>query len=327
MLCVGLNKKVTTMEWFEGYGWSANPFEINHVTNLISGVEDIRKKMLEFIKSNDCCLLVGPSGSGKTLLLKWLEGIGTQGTVYIYLNTIGMTEKEMKENILDKKIKENSGFWPKKKSVVVLVDDAESLTSSIGDSLKVNFENKTINSVVLASETTELSSLRANLLGEVGERVIRMRPLTNDEATVMIQNRVLSINPFEQASLELIFQKAGMRPRKILEFCEFVAKSNTEKVITADFVTKLFEEKGKKPVNIFENLSPLQREIVEILRTGDFRPVDIAVRLGKQSKTITSQLAYLSLKAGAEMMKRKGVEHPLVEKVSERPTKYRLKEL
>jgi predicted AAA+ superfamily ATPase len=314
-------------EWFERYGWSTNPFEINHLTNLISGFDDIRKKLLIFIKSGDCCLLVGPSGSGKTLILKWLEEIGTQGTSYIYLNTLGMTDSDKGNVNFDKIIKENSGFWPKKKSIVVLIDDTEAIPILLGDSLKVNFENKTIDSIVMASETSELTNIKSSLLGLVGSRVVRMRPMTVEEALAMIQNRITHVNPFGQGCLESILQRTDMRPRKILEYCELVAKSCTDDIITADFVTKLFDEMIRKPKDVMENLSPLQKDIVAVLRTGNFRPVDIAKRLGKPSKTITSQLAYLGLKAGINTMKRKGLEQPLVEKVSERPVLYKLREL
>jgi hypothetical protein len=309
------------MEWFERYGWSTSPFVIDHMPDSISGFDDIRKKLLDFIKSGDCCLLSGPSGSGKTLLLKWIESIGTPGTDYVYIN-------DTRNLDLDRRIREKSSFSLKKKAVVVLVDDAQSLSKELGDSLKMHFDNKTIDSIVLASETEQLSSLRESLLGEIGERIIRMRPLTIDEATGMIINRVRHINPFETGGLELIFKKAGMRPRKILELCELAAEKCTERIISNSFVVTFLDDvDGMRHRSVFENLSPLQRDIVNILRTGDFRPVDIAVRLNKPSKTITSQLAYLGLKAGIETMKRKGMEQPLVEKISERPVLYRLKEI
>ena len=46
--------------------------------------------------------------------------------------------------------------------------------------------------------------------------------------------------------------------------------------------------------------------------------------MGKPTKTITAQLAYLGLKSRVSLMKRKGIEKPVVEKASDRPAVYKL---
>ena len=58
----------------------------------------------------------------------------------------------------------------------------------------------------------------------------------------------------------------------------------------------------------------LQRKIVLILKSRNSRPVEIASKLAKPTKTITAQLAYLSLKNKVDVMKRKGIKKPVVEK-------------
>jgi len=318
------------MEWYEKYGWSENPFELRSEPSLISGFNDIKKELLEFIKSGDCCLLVGENGMGKTILLKWIEELDSPGVTSIYINALGMNEEETKKINIDKMIKDKAHSWfGKKKMLVMLIDDVHSLPPYIGEAVKRNFDNKTINAVVLVSNTDNLENLKGNLLEEIGERKIKLRPLTSEEAMGMIINRIKHHNPFEPGSLEVIFQKSGLIPRNILEFCESIAKANDKDIITKDFVEKFFETKGKVetgPPDITKKLSPLQKDIVNILKTGNFTPSQIATKLNKPTKTITSQLAYLSLKTNVELMKRKGIEHPLVEKVSDKPAVYRLKD-
>jgi hypothetical protein len=315
------------VEWFERYEWSTSPFEINHVPNTISGFDDIRKSLLSYIKSGDFCLLQGELGSGKTLILKWIEEIGSLGYIYIYFSPLGSSDID-----LEKLIKEKEGFLGrislKKKRFVLLIDDSYALSQKSCETVKGGFDNKLISSVLIAADSSKVSDLNETLLGEVGERMVSMRPMTSEEAMGMILNRVMHKNPFEKNSLELVFKGADYLPKRILELCEEIAKSNTESIITRDFVTRFIEEKERgKPKNVLELLSPLQKDIVRVLKTGDSRPVDIARILNKPTKTITSQLSYLGLKAGIETMKRKGLEQPLVEKISERPTKYRLREL
>ena len=321
------------MEWYEKCGWNNNPFEQSSMPDAISGFDDIRKELLGFIKSGDCCLLLGEAGTGKTIILKWLEDCLSSKDAALYLNTSGMSEEEIKKIDIDKIIKEKTNSWNKmfgrKKSFVILIDDAQSLPATIADSVKRNFDNKTISSVVLASRAENLDNLKGILLEKIGDRKVRLRPMTSDEAMGMIINRVKYKNPFEEGSLEIIFEKAKFIPRNILGVCELVARKNNDKIITKEFVEKCFgeKEKPKEPeVKFIDRLSPLQRDIVNILKTGNFTPKEISVKLNKPNKTITSQLAYLGLKTKIEVMRRKGIENPVVEKVSDRPAIYRLTE-
>lgn len=319
------------MTWYEKYGWRFSPFEIKPTPQLISGFNDIRKELLEYIDSGDCCLLIGETGMGKTVLLKWLEEYALPGTIPIYINTLGMSEEELKKINIDKMVKVKLSFRErllrKRKMIIMLVDEAQSLPAEIGEAIKRNFDDKIISSVVLASITDELKNLKGSLLERIGNRKIKLRPLTTDEAMEMINKRVKHINPFEPSCFEVIFRKANFLPRNILELCELIAKSNNEKIITKDFVDKYIESKGKLKTyatEFMDILSPLQRGIVEILKMGNFTPSEIAVKLNKPTKTITSQLAYLSLKSGVKVMKRKGIDYPVVEKVSDKPAIYRL---
>jgi len=317
------------MEWYEKYGWSSNPFESSSTPSLISGFNDIKKGVLEFIKSGDCCLIIGDVGTGKTILLKWIEELNSPGVGSVYLNTLGMNDEETKKINVDKIIKNKKGSWlNKKKVIIMLIDDAQSLPNMIAEAVKRNFDNKTINAIVLASSTDNLLNLKGVLLEEVGDKKIKLRPMTSEEAMGMIINRIKHKNPFELSGLEIIFQRAGFNPRKILELCESIAKTNENETITKEFVEKFFMSKGKiktEEMEIMEKLSPLQKEIVNILKTGDFTPKQIATQLNKPTKTITSQLACLGLKSGVDVMKRKGINHPIIEEISKKPAIYRLK--
>ncbi len=315
------------MEWYERYGWTCNPFESNPSPSSLYGFNDIRKKILEFIKSGDCCLVMGEAGSGKTVILRWLEELNSPKTSFIYLNTLGVSEGELSSIDVDKMVKEKSKSWLfRKNSVVMLVDDVQSLPTHIAEGIKRNFDEKRIKSVVLASNTEKLENLRGNLLEEVGERKVMLRPLTNDESMGILINRLKHKNPFELGSLEIIFQRAGYLPRNILELCESVAKANTSGTVTRDFVEKFLatESRDKLATELMDRLSPLQSKIVDVLKTGNFTPTEIAEKLNKPAKTITSGLAYLSLKSGVKVMTRKGIVKPVVEKVSDRPAIYRL---
>jgi predicted AAA+ superfamily ATPase len=318
------------MIWYERYGWETNPFESKPMPDAISGFEDIRSGLLEFIKSGDCCLLLGEVGSGKTTLLKWLERYENQDHVPIYINTSGMREEEIQQMNIDKIIRDKLNFFGKlmgkKKKVVMLIDEAQTLPAVLGDAVKRNFEEHVIKAVVMASPSADMRNLKGSLMEKVGKRRIEMRPLKADEAMGMIVKRVGYKNPFSHDGLEMIFRRSKLVPKDILENCEIIAKSSNEKNITGDFVQKYFAEDDVKAhqTDFMEKLSPLQRKIVDILKTGNYRPKEMAQKLKKPTKTVTSQLAYLGLKSGVEIMHRKGIEHPIVEKISDSMSVYKL---
>ena len=318
------------MSWYERYGWNSNPFEQKPMPDAISGLEEIRSELLEFIKSGDCCLLFGAAGMGKTTLLKWLEKYEIRDHVPIYINTTGMKEEEIEQMNIDKMIREKLNFLGKligkKKDIIMLIDDAQNLPQALADVVKRNFDEHVVKSVVLASSTEDAGNLKGGLMERVGKRKIRVRPLTADEAMGMIVKRVGYRNPFDHEGLEIIFREAKFIPVSILGMCESIAKSSTENNITRDFVEKYFsnEKAETQKLNFIEKLSPLQRSIVDLLKTENQRPKELAQKLQKPTKTITSQLAYLSLKAGVKTMRRKGIEKPVVEKVSENSSVYKL---
>jgi predicted AAA+ superfamily ATPase len=318
------------MVWYQRYGWEKNPFDLKPMPDFVSGFEDIRSEIMEYIKSGSCCLLTGKDGMGKTSILKWLEKYALEEGTSIYINTAGMKQEEIEQLDIDKLIREKIGILgkvlQKGKEVVLLVDEAQTLPSMVGKAIKRNFEDRMIKSAVLASPTGELENLRESLLGLIGRRRVRIRPMTKEEAIDMIRRRIGYKNPFGPGSLELIVEKAEFMPKNILEACELLAKENKEPFITKYFVEMYFGEGAIKPdkEKFLESLSPLQRKIVNILAENNSRPIEIATRLSKPTKTITAQLAYLGFKSRADVMVRKGIEEPVVEKASERPAVYKL---
>ncbi|MFH0929044.1 MAG: AAA family ATPase [Candidatus Aenigmatarchaeota archaeon] len=315
------------MIWYERYGWGSNPFELKPMPDLISGFDEIRSELLEFVKSGDCCLLTGMEGMGKTTLLKWLEKYALQEYEPIYINTIGMSKDELKLINIDKIIRDKVNlldkFRKKERNIVMLIDEAQALPPTVGDAITRNLDNNLIKSVVLAAPA---DSSKLILSEKIGKKKIAVRLMKADEAMGMILKRIGYNNPFDHESLEIIFSKATFIPKRILELCERIARANMEKHVSKDFVEAYFGLEGSMDdsTSFLNSLSPLQRKIVIVLKTGNHRPKDIAKRLKKPAKTITSQLAYLSLKAGIKTMKRKGIENPVVEKIPGTHAVYRL---
>ena len=197
----------------------------------------------------------------------------------------------------------------------------------LSQALKRNFDNHIVKSVVLTSLSDKMKN-DGGITERVGKRKIKMRPMRTDEAMEMIVKRVGYKNPFDNEGLELIFEESKFIPKNILELCEMIAKDCIEKNITKSFVETYFNIEGLKAqkLKFLDDLSPLQKDIVNLMMKRDYRPRDLAKKLKKPAKTITSQLAYLGLKSGIETMKRKGIVNPVVEKIPGTRSTYRLTE-
>lgn len=315
------------MLWYERYGWESNPFELKPTPDTVSGFEDIRSALLEYIKSGDCCLLFGEEGLGKTSLLKWLEKYALQEYVPVYINTSGMRDEEIEKLNIDRIIRDKLNFFDKivkkEREIVILIDDMHNLPLVLSEAVKRNFDDRIVKAVIMASS---VQSVGGGIAEKVGRRIVVMRPMEADEAMNMIVKRVGYRNPFDHEGLELIFRKSKYVPKTILENCEMIAKACIEKSISAEFVKSFFAEEGVKTrrSNFIKKLSPLQKSIVELLKEGEYRPKELAQKLRKPTKTITSQLAYLSLKSGFDTMRRKGVDEPVVERKPGKDAIYRL---
>ena len=62
------------MAWYLDFGFNENPFSIKTNLNLV-GINNQRKKLLDYINSGDICFLNGPTGTGKSSLLKLINKI------------------------------------------------------------------------------------------------------------------------------------------------------------------------------------------------------------------------------------------------------------
>lgn len=222
--------------WFRRYGLRENPFIIQPRIEVFVGFDEIKDKLFEAIESNDITLITGPFGSGKTALLLWLRGfLSYGGYTPIYLDgadfNLITNARELYEEI-------NShiegGFFEKlkriitrkKKKVVFLIDEADSIPKSFGEILKADKDRGFIYSIVFASAKDSLSNISPSLSHRVVEH-IPLRPMSFEEALAMIERRIEKAggkNFFDLDAVRYIWKISKKLPRDILKNCEKVAK-------------------------------------------------------------------------------------------------------
>jgi len=323
-------------KWFEAFGWSDNPFKIQPDPEHIVGFIDMRTRILTYIHSRDPFLVIGPTGAGKTTLLKWIE---KQKPNSVYINFLDGIDK----NNLKKQI--DGGFWSKffgfftgKKEKIVLMDEIQEMNPEIAKWLRRRFDDMKVYSMVMATINPNLNNLEDAFKDRIGDRIVTVRKLTEEEAFKIVRQRIFSHgkhNPFTDDALKRIFEISGYSPRKILEKCEaccIQAVRDNMEYINRDFVDRMFGMEppvvsGPERKSNVKKISPVQQKILKILSAGSFTTSDIAKKLGVSRASIAKQLSRLSLKTDKELLKKKGVISPLVKTANDgRPVLYELTE-
>ncbi len=236
--------------WFKRYGMKANPFVIEFRPNAFVGFDDVVKRVVEAIESNDIILVSGPFGSGKTALLLWLRGFleyADYKPIYLDGADFYLTSdvRELYEEI-NSYIK--GSFWEnlknvltkKKKKVVFLIDEADSIPKNLGEIIKADKDRGFIYSVVFASTKDNLSNISPSLTHRIVEKIF-LRPMSFEEALEMVEKRIESVggkNPFHPGALKYICRISKWLPRDILKNCERVMKELAYRKRKLDVITK-----------------------------------------------------------------------------------------
>lgn len=330
--------------WFKTFGWSDNPFKIRSEHRNIIGFIDMRTQILTYMKSDDPFIVTGPTGAGKTTLLKWLEEQKKNSFYFNFLDDID--EKKFKKKIegtfLEKLIKRFSGS---KKSV--LIDEVQEMSPELLKWIRCKFDEGEISSLVLASIKEDLGNIEEPFLDRIGNRVVLVRNLTEEEAFKMVRQRMFSkgkTNPFTDEGLRGIFEYSGFSPRKILENCETCcihAGKEGIRYINHDVVNKALEsieqritlkkpdktDTAREPMKEFDirSLSPSQQKIIDILSEEELTTNKISEMMNVSRASVAKQLSRLSFKTDRKLLESKGFNAPLVEaKNKGRPVVYGL---
>ena len=231
--------------WFKEYGWKRNPFSIKINTNLF-GLEDKKRDLMNYIQSGDICWLTGPTGVGKSSVLKWVEKNLKNHKIF-YIDATAISSLFSITNFLMNKTPFFKRLTGKKfpSDTVLLVDESQECNKELIKALKLHWDHKNIKSIVI-TQIEDLDNFNESFRDRIGKRIIRLEKIPNSYAHELINFRTEGKNPFDKTSIQYITEKAGNRPRKILELCEIVCSKMAGK---------------KKFINIFDTESILEGQV------------------------------------------------------------------
>ena len=295
-------KAVSLRAWLELVGWKKNPFIFNITPELLVGyrrqIEKIERALEE---KHKIVMVVGPTGSGKTTLLKRISENPNYSFIFI-----GKPPKSPEEfvDIFNEKFKirpPKSWFIPniknlyqlpdyinkrfRDKHIVILFDEAHEANFDVMEWLRVladQIEKITIIAAALPVMDEKLRNLET-FRKRIAVR-IELLSLTKEETEEMIRKRIASAGgadlvPFDRKAVLKIYEKTGGFPREIIRICNDLVDRAMEK--GARYIDEeMLEMKIEEPTSgILDSLTPMQKEIIEMLGKKPMDPGSIADHL------------------------------------------------
>jgi Cdc6-like AAA superfamily ATPase len=210
------------MVWFEELGFDENPFDtgLSISAEKSVGLEKPLEELLYFVNSGSMAYIEGQPGSGKSVLLKKIsEKLGRRAVIVD-------AEKDNIRMIIRKK----SSFFEKlfgsnPRRLVLLVDNSDSLSPEAAEIIKFYYDNNHVESAVFTGSSLKNSGIPAAILDRIGNRIIHLAPLTEEEAVAMVRNRIGFSNVLDDDVIRKIYRMSGKSGTRFLQLCEEASKS------------------------------------------------------------------------------------------------------
>jgi len=272
-------------EWFKAMKWAENPFILNIIPELFVGYQPQSEELIRLVKEkHKIILVIGPTGSGKTTLLEWLSKNLDKRFDSVFVGKPPQKSDEFVDIFNEKyprflrKLKnvyQIPGFLNKKlrnKHLVVLYDEAHESKMDVLEWLRVLSDQVDNMSIIVAGlpvfeeHLAKLETLRKRIMGK-----LELVSLTKEETEKLIVRRIQSIggkgDEFKEL-IDAIYSLSGGFPREIIKVCNDVVNESmiTGKPLTKELLAREpTKEEMKVSLRFLEELSPMQREIVEML--------------------------------------------------------------
>jgi len=281
--------------WYKSYGWKSNPFSIKPSPDIVN-FEKEKELLINYIAGGNVCFLVGEPGTGKTSLLKWLElNLRNHFLVYLNIETIDNNFSIGKFLYNHTKFSRRLFGLEHPKNTVFLLDESKKINEDLKYALKLHYDENHVKSIVFSQPGNE-PEIPVGFTHRTGNRIIKLNKLNEESAFELVKKRCGKLCPFTEGAINLIIDKSGYVPRRILENCETVCMNiKGKKEITINDVQVALnirrEEKSKENL-----LSPMEENILIILKESTKTAQELAELLKTTEGSVGKQLSKLMQK-------------------------------
>ncbi len=210
------------MEWFEEFGFVESPFGTDAAfsARFSAGLERQLEQLQYLVKAGSFVFLEGPGGCGKSVLLRML--IGKLGRKAIYVD--GSASIDVEAIIKRRTSIFRSMIGKSPSNLVLLVDGVSGLSPAALEMVKYNYDNNLFAAVVIAAQSMKSAGLPASILDRIGSRVVRIEPISEGDALIMVRKRLGSFDLLSDELVRKIYKKSGGNAKIFLGLCEEAGK-------------------------------------------------------------------------------------------------------
>ena len=233
--------------WFKKYGFFSNPFSIKPAPFdfKVIGQDKILEDLYYKVPNGNMAFIEGKFGNGKSTILKHLINKlrGERKVIYFACNRID------KDLDIEKLLIGKYGFWGRlfkvhPKDMLVLLDEAQDLTPENTQRIKYFFDQGNIKSVVFTGVSYERCNLHESIKDRIGKDVLKLRELNDDEAVLLIRNRIGETNLMSDEIVKKLWKLSNKNPRRLLQYSDMVCRKvveTDEKEVTDKIVREVLK--------------------------------------------------------------------------------------
>ncbi len=212
------------MSWFEELGFDENPFDTSpeYSAKSSAGLQKPLAEIEYFISSGSVVFVEGPPGSGKSVLLAKLSGMLGGRAVRI---DASQGEINLRSVVRSKTSLLGRIFGTGPKNLVLMVDNSSYLPAATLDLLKYYYDNNQFGAVILAGPSIRTARLSASVLDRIGNRIVRLEPLSEDDAVLIVRQRLGSSEVLSDDLVRKIYKLSGKNAKRFLQMCENACKA------------------------------------------------------------------------------------------------------
>ncbi len=216
---------VATDLWYRHFGFKNNPFTIKPGLLNDEIIAYDLENLFSKIDYGEVIFVEGPYGTGKSTILKNIinEFGGKRQVVYYSANRKG---KPLDFYSL---LKGKYGFFGKMlrglpSDMILLLDEADSLTEEDFENLREYYEQGNFKSIVMVADDFDKMNMTDYFFELVKDNIISLTDLDDSEAVMLVRSRVGDMELLSDDSIRKIFRLSGRNPRTLLKNCEDVCR-------------------------------------------------------------------------------------------------------
>ncbi len=295
-------KHLTPAEWFTEMRWKTNPFTFSILPELFVGYKpQLERLLLALQERHKFVYLAGPTGSGKTTMLKWIEEQLAKEFDVLYIAKPPEKAEQFIDIFNSHYKKPWYAFWNshirniyeipqflnmklKDKHLVVMFDEAHESEIDVLEWLRVLSDHVNNMSVLLSGLPVFEAHLKDHL-ETFRKRIaakIELVSLTKEETESLIRKRIRHVggsgNEFSPELLDFIFSQSGGFPREVLRICDELVNQAILSGAREFAMQPAAQEQvaAQVSLSILDEMTPMQKEIVELLTKNTMSPGEIA---------------------------------------------------